>query len=171
MSPDAISFLPALPEIVIAVGALVLLLIGAFAIGAITGERGLTAIAPLIVAPFQGFLCIFMLDMGLIAGARLMSSRAKMRPGTVAFGLYMPLIGAGLGAALAATIGLGPGDALLFITLAASASYIAVPAALRLALPQADAGVYLTLSLGVTFPFNLTLGLPLYAYAAQAIQP
>jgi len=149
----------------------VVLLIGAFAIGAITGERGLTAIAPLIVAPFQGFLCIFMLDMGLIAGARLMSSGAKMRLPTIAFGLYMPLIGAVIGAGLSALIGLGAGDALLFITLAASASYIAVPAALRLALPQADAGVYLTLSLGITFPLNLTLGLPLYAFAAQAIQP
>jgi hypothetical protein len=149
----------------------VVLLIGAFAIGAITGERGLTAIAPLIVAPFQGFLCIFMLDMGLIAGSRLMASGAKMRASTVAFGLYMPLVGAALGTGLSALIGLMPGDALLLITLAASASYIAVPAALRLALPQADAGVYLTLSLGITFPFNLTLGLPTYAYLAQAIQP
>lgn len=149
----------------------VVLLLGAFAVGIITGERGMTAIAPLIVAPFQGFLCIFMLDMGLVAGARLLRSRNRLRLGAIAFAIYMPLVGASLGTAAASLVGLQTGDALLFITLAASASYIAVPAALRLALPQADSGISLTLALGLTFPFNLTLGLPLYALAAQAIQP
>ena len=149
----------------------VVLLLGAFAVGAVTGERGLTTLAPLIVAPFQGILCIFMLDMGLIAGARFLASGNKLTAGTLAFGFIMPLTGAILGVTASTLIGLGTGDALLFITLCASASYIAVPAALRLALPAADAGVYLTLSLAVTFPFNLTLGLPLYMYLAQAIQP
>ncbi len=149
----------------------VVLLLGAFAIGALTGERGMAVLAPLIVTPFQGILCLFLLDMGLIAGARLLASGGRLAPSVLAFALYMPLLGAALGTAASLAIGLGTGDALLFITLCASASYIAVPAALRLALPQANAGIYLTLALAVTFPFNLTLGLPLYAFLAQAIQP
>lgn len=149
----------------------VVLLLGAFAIGAMTGERGMALLAPLIVTPFQGILCVFLLDMGLIAGARLLASGGRLKAATLAFGIYMPLLGASLGVAIAWLIGLSAGDALLFITLCASASYIAVPAAMRLALPQANAGIYLTLSLAVTFPFNLTLGLPLYAYLAQTIQP
>jgi hypothetical protein len=148
----------------------VVLLLGAFAIGALSGERGMTALAPFVVAPFQGVLCIFMLDMGLVAGARLLASGSRLGAGTLAFGIIMPVIGATLGAISAGLIGLGTGDAMLLITLAASASYIAVPAALRLALPQADAGIYLTLALAVTFPFNLTIGLPLYLAIALSLQ-
>ena len=144
----------------------VVLLMGAFVIGLVTGERGLNAIAPFIVAPFQGVLCLFMLEMGLAAGRRLAAGGTAMTGGLAAFAIAMPLIGAACGWGAAALIGLGTGDALLFIALTASASYIAVPAAMRMALPQANPAIYLTLSLAVTFPFNLTLGLPIYLVLA-----
>ncbi|MBL9010590.1 MAG: sodium-dependent bicarbonate transport family permease [Alphaproteobacteria bacterium] len=144
----------------------VVLLMGAFVIGLVTGERGMSAIAPFVVAPFQGVLCLFMLEMGLVAGRRLAAGGTAMTGGLAAFAIAMPLIGAACGWGAAALIGLGTGDALLFIALTASASYIAVPAAMRMALPQADPAVYLTLSLAITFPFNLTLGLPLYLVLA-----
>ena len=147
----------------------IVLLAGAFLIGAITGERGLESIAPFIVSPFQGVLCLFLLDMGLIAGRGLREARSDLGAGTVLFGLLMPLIGASLGLVAAVLTGLSTGGVALLMTLAASASYIAVPAAMRVALPEARPSVYLTLSLGVTFPFNLTLGLPLYAAIAAAV--
>ena len=85
------------------------------------------------------------------------------------FGLYMPLISASLATGLAYALSLPVGDAALLITLAASASYIAVPAAMRLALPKAKPSIYLTLSLGITFPFNVTIGIPVYIYLAKLI--
>ncbi|HAH11820.1 MAG TPA: sodium-dependent bicarbonate transport family permease [Alphaproteobacteria bacterium] len=146
----------------------VVLLMGAFAIGWITGEKGMTAIKPFIDDPFRGVLCLFMLDMGLIAGTRLRSATKLTWP-LAAFAVYMPLIGATAGLAGGYAIGLPVGNLALLAILCASASYIAVPAAMRLALPQADPAVYLTLSLALTFPFNLTLGLPLYLWAAQSL--
>lgn len=147
----------------------IVLLLGAFLIGLVTGEAGLARIEGLVVTPFQGLLCLFLLDMGLVAGRGLLRSRGVLSGGAVAFGLLMPLVGAALGLLAALLVGLSPGGAALMATLAASASYIAVPAAMRVALPEADPAVYLTLSLGVTFPFNLTVGLPLYLAAAQWI--
>ena len=144
----------------------IVLLVGAFFIGAITGEDGLEKIAPFIVAPFQGVLCLFLLDMGLVAGRGLRDSRGDLGMGAVGYGLLMPLIGATFGLLAALAVGLSPGGAALLMTLSASASYIAVPAAMRVALPEARPSVYLTLSLGVTFPFNLTLGIPLYSALA-----
>lgn len=147
----------------------IVLLLGAFAIGWITGARGLAEVAPLIETPFKGVLCLFLLDMGLVAGRGLRGVRGVLGPGALAFGILMPLIGgaAGLGAGLA--LGLGAGGVATLATLAASASYIAVPAAMRVALPRANPAIYLTLSLGVTFPFNLALGIPLYLALAQAL--
>jgi hypothetical protein len=145
----------------------IVLLVGAFAIGALTGEKGLAEIAPFIVNPFKGVLCLFLLDMGLIAGRGLQQARGLIRFNLVAFGIAMPLVGAAIGMALGALAGLNLGGVVLMMVLAASASYIAVPAAMRVALPQANPAIYLTLSLGVTFPFNLTLGIPLYLAAAQ----
>ncbi len=147
----------------------IVLLIGSFFIGAITGEDGLETIAPFIVAPFQGVLCLFLLDMGLVAGRGLRESRGELGLPTVAFGMLMPLIGSALGLAGALLAGLSPGGAALLMTLSASASYIAVPAAMRVALPEARPSIYLTLSLGVTFPFNLTVGIPLYTALSTAI--
>jgi uncharacterized protein len=112
-------------------------------------------------------LCLFLLDMGLIAGRGLRDARSSLTLPLVGFGIYMPLIGAVLGLVAAHLIGLSLGGTALLITLCASASYIAVPAALRLALPEARPAIYLPLSLGVTFPFNLTLGIPLYLTLAS----
>lgn len=153
----------------IAFNSSVLMLTGAFLIGMVTGEQGLEMISPFIVDPFRGVLCLFLLDMGLIAGRGLRGGAGKLPLSVVAFGLYMPVVGGLLAAGLAALMGLTAGSAALFITLAASASYIAVPAAMRLALPEAKPSIYLTLSLGVTFPFNLALGIPLYIWLAEAV--
>jgi len=145
----------------------IVVLLGSFAIGWITGADGLKSIAPFIVDPFKGVLCLFLLDMGLIAGRGLRDARSSLTLPLVGFGIYMPLIGAVLGLVAAHLIGLSLGGTALLITLCASASYIAVPAALRLALPEARPAIYLPLSLGVTFPFNLTLGIPLYLTLAS----
>lgn len=146
----------------------VVLLVGSLAIGWITGEKGMTAMAPAIVDPFKAVLAVFLLDMGLLVGRRLRDFRAVGWP-VVAFGLYMPLIGAPVGLLAAHAIGLSEGGMTLVAVLAASASYIVVPAAMRLSLPQANPTIYVTLSLAVTFPFNLIVGIPLYHAAAQLI--
>lgn len=147
----------------------IVLLLGAFAIGWITGPAGLAEIESFIVAPFKGVLCLFLLDMGLVAGRNLRGSRGVITPGLLAFGVLMPPIGALFGLAAGLALGLSLGGVVLMMTLAASASYIAVPAAMRVALPQANPSIYLTLSLGITFPFNLTLGIPLYLAAARLV--
>jgi hypothetical protein len=147
----------------------VVVLIGALVIGAVAGEEGYERLAPFFTAPFQGILCLFMLDMGLNAGRGLRRGWRKLGVAPIAFGLYMPLIGAAVAAVICALIGLPAGDAALLMVLSASASYIAVPAAMRLALPESDPSVYLTLSLGVTFPFNIALGIPLYIAVATLI--
>ncbi len=144
----------------------VVLLMGAFLIGYVSGEPGMQAVSAFVEAPFKGVLCLFMLDMGLLAGRRLAAARL-LTPGLVAFGLVMPLVSAVLGLAVAMVLNLSPGTGTLLMTLAASSSYIAVPAAMRIALPQANPAIYVTLSLAVTFPFNLSVGLPLYYFAAS----
>ncbi|MEP5930204.1 MAG: sodium-dependent bicarbonate transport family permease [Nitratireductor sp.] len=147
----------------------IVILVGAFFIGWITGERGMDMISPFIVDPFKGILCLFLLDMGLVAGRGLRQGARELSPAPIAYGIYFPLVSAAFAAPVAVLLGLSVGGTALFITLAASASYIAVPAAMRLALPEANPAIYLTLSLGVTFPFNLSLGIPLYAALAQRI--
>jgi uncharacterized protein len=147
----------------------IVLLVGAFAIGWITGTDGLRQIDPFITAPFLGVLCIFLLDMGLVAGRGLRGARGALSAGALAFGVLMPLVGSIAGLAAGVALGLSLGGVTLMMVLAASASYIAVPAAMRVALPEANPAVSLTLALGVTFPFNLTLGIPLYLAAAAAV--
>lgn len=144
----------------------VVLLLGSFLIGWIGGEAQRAPLAPFVEGLFQGALCLFLLEMGLLAARQLRAAPGRLNARLVAFGIVMPLIGAaaGLGAGLLA--GLSPGGVALMMTLAASASYIAVPAAMRLALPEADAGVYVTLSVAITFPFNIVLGIPLYLWVA-----
>lgn len=144
----------------------IVLLVGSFVIGMATGEEGLAEIAPFIVAPFKGVLCLFLLDMGLVAGRGLRQSKGVLGLGAVLFGISMPVVGSLIGLGLGVMIGLSIGGVVLLMVLAASASYIAVPAAMRVALPEANPSIYLTLSLGVTFPFNLTLGIPLYVALA-----
>jgi hypothetical protein len=147
----------------------IVLLVGSFLIGVITGEDGLAKISSFIVSPFQGVLCLFLLDMGLLAGRSLLQSYRSINASLLLFGLLMPVVGATFGLAVAVLIGLSTGGVVLFMILSASASYIAVPAAMRVALPEADPGLYLTLSLGITFPFNLTVGIPLYLSIAQVL--
>lgn len=147
----------------------IVLLVGAFLIGAVTGAEGLARIDSFIVAPFEGILCLFLLDMGLVAGRGLRSARGLIGVGAVAFAALMPLAGATFGLMAGLLVGLSAGGVALMMVLAASASYIAVPAAMRVALPEANPSIYLTLSLGLTFPFNLTIGIPLYIAVAQAM--
>ena len=147
----------------------IVLLVGSFLIGLITGADGLARIESFIVSPFQGVLCLFLLDMGLVAGRGLRASRGVLGVGAVVFGLLMPLIGAAAGLGMGMALDLSAGGVALMMTLAASASYIAVPAAMRVALPEANPSIYLTLSLGVTFPFNLVVGIPLYVAIASAM--
>ncbi|MEJ6403040.1 sodium-dependent bicarbonate transport family permease [Yoonia sp. 2307UL14-13] len=147
----------------------IVLLVGSFFIGAITGDEGLEQISAFIVSPFQGVLCLFLLDMGLIAGRGLRQSKGVLGIGAIGFAILMPLISASIAVVIGTMIGLSTGGVVLLMVLAASSSYIAVPAAMRVALPEANPSVYLTLSLGVTFPFNLTLGIPLYLAIAQTV--
>jgi hypothetical protein len=140
----------------------IVVLVGAFAIGWVTGADGLAEISAFVVDPFKGVLCLFLLDMGLVAGRGIREQGRTLGPSELVFAVLMPLISAGLALPIAVWLGLSAGGAALFITLAASASYIAVPAAMRLALPQAKPSIYLTMSLGLTFPFNLAFGIPAY---------
>lgn len=139
----------------------VLVLCGALIIGLLTGENGGKALAPFTSDIFRGMLCLFLLDMGLVSARRLGGIR-QLGVFPVAFATLVPLVNAGAAIALAHFLGLGRGDALLFTVLCASASYIAVPAAMRLAVPEANPGLYVTMALALTFPFNIILGLPLY---------
>lgn len=153
----------------IALNGSIVLLIGSFVIGMVTGEQGMTDIAPLIVSPFKGVLCLFLLDMGLLAGRGLRAAPGVVGAGAAAFGVLMPLVGACAGLGMGLALGLSTGGVATMMTLAASASYIAVPAAMRVALPRANPALSLTLALGITFPFNLVLGIPLYVAIASAL--
>ena len=139
----------------------VLLLVGSLVIGVLTGESGGQALKPYTTDIFRGMLCLFLLDMGIVSGRRLGQLRS-LGAFPVAFALGMPVAGAALALLMASVLGLSAGDAFLLTVLAASASYIAVPAAMRNAIPEASPGVYVTLALAVTFPFNIVVGLPLY---------
>lgn len=144
----------------------ILLLFGAFLIGWITGQPGFDKVSGFLEAPFQGVLCLFLLDMGLVVAKNLHNLKSFTWP-LVLFGIYMPLIGAGIGLGISWLIHLDPGTATLLIVLCASASYIAVPAAMRLALPEAKAAIYVPMSLVITFPFNVIIGIPFYFFLVE----
>lgn len=146
----------------------VMLLVGSFVIGAIAGGDGFAAVKPLFDTGFRGVLCLFLLDMGLIAARRLIQSR-KMTLRLVFLAILLPLVNGTIGTVVGTVIGLDIASAAALGILAASASYIAVPAAMRLALPQADPGIYLSMSLGVSFPFNIIFGISIFAALAQAL--
>lgn len=140
----------------------VVLLLGSMAIGAIAAPKALEAISPFVNDIFMGMLCLFLLEMGMEAARRIEEFR---RVGMVlaVFGVAMPLVSAIIGIAIGHyALGFGVGGTTLVAVLAASASYIAVPPAMRLAVPEANPSLYLTLSLGITFPFNVVVGIPLY---------
>lgn len=139
----------------------ILRLLGGLAIGLACGKKGYEQVAPLFDAPFKGVLTLFLLEVGLVTGRRLRDLKsAGWR--LVAFAVVMPVFHGMLGALAGHACGLGPGGSTVLATLAASASYIAAPAAVRIALPQASPALYLTSSLAITFPFNIVLGIPLY---------
>ena len=143
-----------------------LLLIGAMVVGLLTGEAGREAMQPFSGDLFKGMLAFFLLDMGLMAARNLPGLRGRS-PVLLAYGVLAPLLHASLAWGLARAAGLPPGDTALLMTLAASASYIAVPAVVRYAIPEANPSLYFGLSLGLTFPLNLMLGIPLYTHLAQ----
>jgi uncharacterized protein len=146
----------------------VVLLVGSFLIGLIAGKDGFAPVKPVFDGGYRGILCLFLLDMGLIASRRVMQTKAlTMRLG--ALGIAIPLLNGTLGTVVGTFIGLDAGTAAILGILAASASYIAVPAAMRLALPEADPGIYLSMSLGITFPFNIVFGISLFAWLAQKL--
>lgn len=144
----------------------VVLLLGSFAIGIVAGPSGFAEVSPFFEAGFKGVLCIFLLDMGLIAARRIMDSRAITWRLTI-IAIALPVFNGALGVLAGTGIGLDVGSAAAFGVLCASASYIAVPAAMRLALPQADPGIYLTMSLSITFPFNILINIGLLTALAK----
>lgn len=143
----------------------VVLLVGSFLIGLIAGKQGFAPIAPFFDAGFRGVLCLFLLDMGLIAARRLRDARS-LTPRLAGLAVLFPIVNGAIGVMVGVAIGLDAGSAAALGILTGSASYIAVPAAMRLALPQADPGLYLAMSLAVTFPFNITLGVPFFTWLA-----
>ncbi len=149
-------------------GRSIFLLVGALLVGALCGEVGLKKVEPLFVAPFQGVLAFFLLEMGVVAGKR-MGDLKKAGVFLIAFGIIAPLVNGSLGILIGKLVGLELGGATLFGVLAASASYIAAPAAIRISLPEANPTLYLTASLAITFPFNITLGIPIYLAMARML--
>jgi uncharacterized protein len=191
--PDVENFLPALvallevPAILLAVllvkrgasstglgpvirelltGRTIILLVGGLVIGAVSGTEGVRQVTPLFGDLFQGALTIFLLEMGLLAGMQLHA--LKRQAGfLIAFGCLVPVANGFLGVSAGTLAGLTPGGAGVLGAMAASASYIAAPAAVRVAIPDANPSIFLTASLGVTFPFNLVIGIPLYLEMAN----
>lgn len=150
-------------------GKSIVLLAGGVLIGYLAGRPGFDKVAPLFVAPFQGVLTLFLLEMGLLAARRFGELR-RLGPFLGAFGVVMPIVHALLGVLAGTWAGMSVGGATVLGLLAASASYIAAPAAVRIALPAANPSYYLTASLAITFPFNLTIGIPLYYAMARWVQ-
>jgi hypothetical protein len=144
-----------------------LLLLGSMVVGLITGETGKAAMQPFSGDLFKGMLSFFLLDMGLMAARNLPQIQGKS-PVLIGYAVLGPLMHAGLALGLAFLLQLNVGDGALLMVLAASASYIAVPAVLRYALPEANPSIYFGMSLGVTFPLNILLGIPLYVSLAKA---
>jgi hypothetical protein len=140
----------------------IVLLIGSMLIGALASPPALAAVMPFYETIFLGALCLYLLELGMVAAQRL-SEFTRMGWFLVMFGIAMPLIGAAFGMAIGHFwLGLGAGGTTLVAVLGASASYIAVPPAVRMAIPEANPSLYLTLSLGITFPFNVVVGIALY---------
>jgi len=147
-------------------GKAVVLLLGGIAIGWIAGPAGLAPIDPVFVGLFKGVLALFLLELGLVAGGRLQDLR-RAGPRLLAFGLIAPPLLALVGGALGLALGLSVAGVATLATLAASASYIAAPTAMRIAVPQANPSLSIGLALGVTFPFNVLVGIPLYIELAR----
>lgn len=157
---------PVLHEALTGTGSIILL--GALVIGYISGPDGIAVTKPFFGDLFKGVLCLFMLEMGLVAGRRLAEVRA-VGAFLIAFAICMPIIDGTVGVLLGGFVGLSVGGATMLGVMAASASYIAAPAAMRISLPEANPSFYLTASLGITFPFNIAMGIPLYFWLAKLV--
>lgn len=143
-----------------------LLLLGAMLIGVLTGESGQAAMKPFSVDLFKGMLAFFLLDMGLLA-ARNMGKLMGQSAWLLVYAIAGPMVHASIALLLGRALGMSPGNVALLMVLAASASYIAVPAVIRHAIPEANPTLYFGMSLGLTFPFNILVGIPLYVHVAQ----
>ncbi|UBF25639.1 sodium-dependent bicarbonate transport family permease [Kovacikia minuta CCNUW1] len=146
----------------------VFLLVGSLLIGVLTGEHGWQVLSPFTQDMFYGVLTFFLLDMGLVA-ARRIKDLEKTGAFLISFAILIPIVNAAIGLLIARVIGMPKGDALLFSVLCASASYIAVPAAMRLTVPEANPSFYISTALAVTFPFNIIVGIPLYLYGINLL--
>lgn len=143
-----------------------LLLLGSMIVGLLSGDAGQKIMAPFSIDLFKGMLSFFLLDMGLMAAKNFSGLRGKP-PLALLYAIGAPLMHALLALGLCKILGLPMGDTILLMVLAASASYIAVPAVLRHALPEVNPALYMGMSLGITFPFNIILGIPLYIHIAK----
>jgi uncharacterized protein len=146
----------------------VFLLVGSLIIGMLTGEHGWEVLSPFTQDMFYGVLTFFLLDMGLVAAKRIKDLQ-KTGVFLISFAILIPILNAGIGLLIARVINMPQGDALLFAVLCASASYIAVPAAMRLTVPEANPSLYVSTALAVTFPFNIIVGIPLYLYGINLL--
>lgn len=153
----------------VVLGKSVLILFGGLVIGFLTGVQGYEQVEPFFGGLFTGVLALFLLEMGVLAGRRLSDIRTA-GPGLIIFAIVFPVFAGTLGIISGYLAGLSMGGAMILGVLCASASYIAAPAAVRLALPEANPGITLTSSLGITFPFNLIVGIPIYYLVAQALE-
>ena len=145
-----------------------LLLLGAMVVGMLTGAAGQAAMQPFAVDLFKGMLAFFLLDMGLLAARNMGELRGKSAM-LLTYAIVGPLVHAALALAMAWFFHLSAGDAALLMVLAASASYIAVPAVVRHAIPEANPSLFIGMSLGLTFPFNILVGIPLYTNVATRV--
>jgi hypothetical protein len=150
----------------VAFGKSVLLLLGGLVIGAVAGVEGTKPIQAVFIDPFKGVLALFLLELGLVAGGRLGEVR-RFGPAVLVIGLGAPPVLALAGAATGLALGLSTGGVALLATLAASASYIAAPTAMRIAVPEANAALSITAALGISFPFNIVIGIPIYIELAK----
>ena len=149
-------------------GKSIFLMVGGLAIGAACGQAKVDSVAPFFIAPFKGVLCLFLLELGMVAASRVRDLRSTgLR--LVILGCLLPAFHGAIATTCGVWIGMAPGGAAIFGAMVGSASYIAAPAAVRIALPEASPGIYLTLSLGVTFPFNLSIGIPLFIKLAETL--
>ena len=151
-------------------GKSMVLLCGGLLIGWSSGAEKVATVAPFFIDPFKGVLCLFLLELGMVA-ARRMEDLKHAGWRLILLGCILPLVHGSLGVVAGQMAGMSIGGAAVFGTLVGSASYIAAPAAVRISLPKASPGIYLTMALGVTFPINLGIGIPFFIALSQLLAP
>jgi hypothetical protein len=146
----------------------IMVLVGSLLIGYFSNEKGMTILSPFTEDLFKGMLSFFLLDMGVVAGKR-MKPLLEQGKFLISFGILMPILNAFVGIGISNLLDLPVGDSFMFTVLCASASYVAVPAAMRIAVPEANPGIYIPMALAITFPFNITIGMPFYLYLIEKV--